>query len=439
MGKARETSEVRTRSVPSPKNGSVNDVMCPSWNAVICREKKRPTSARAMIGARCVQLEGLYDQPRGTSGPVSMLIPGAIGIPGARMANTTTNAPTNVSLVGALVVVFASLAPGMPMAPGMSMETGPDVPRGWSYNPSSWTQRAPIIALALVGLFFSRQMTAFQLGHITSFTDPFFGLGTERVLTSDVSRAFPIPDAGLGAVAYMIEFLMGFMGDKARWRTMPWMVAFFGILVVPLGIVSITLIILQPIAVGAWSTPALAAAAAMLIMIALTLDEVAAMLQFLIQERQEGQSLWRVFWQGGTLREMPEAAAVIVRPDVARPMAMFWGVSLPWNLIVSAALGLWLMFAPSVLGSGGMAAHSDHLVGALTLTVAVIALSEVGRATRFVNVLFGAWMIASPWLLDGATTGATWSDAIAGVLVIVLSIPRGPVGERYGSVERFIR
>jgi len=166
---------------------------------------------------------------------------------------------------------------------------------------------------------------------------------------------------------------------------------------------------------------------------------VAAMLQFLIQARQEGQSLWRVFWQGGTLREMPEAAAVIVRPDVARPMAMFWGVSLPWNLIVSAALGLWLMFAPSVLGGTGMAAHSDHLVGALTLTVAVIALSEVGRATRFVNVLFGAWMIASPWLLDGATTGATWSDMIAGVLVIVLSIPRGPVGERYGSAEGLIR
>lgn len=37
---------------------------------------------------------------------------------------------------------------------------------------------------------------------------------------------------------------------------MPWMVAFFGILVVPLGIVSITLIILQALAVGAWCTPA---------------------------------------------------------------------------------------------------------------------------------------------------------------------------------------
>ena len=120
-------------------------------------------------------------------------------------------------------------------------------------------------------------------------------------------------------------------------------------------------------------------------------------------------------------------------------MAMFWGVSLPWNLLVSAALGLWLVFAPFALGSTGTAAHSDHLVGALIATVAIIALAEVGRAMRFVNVLFGAWIIASPWLLGGATISATWNDMIAGILVIVLGFPRGRVGERYGSLERFIR
>ena len=345
----------------------------------------------------------------------------------------------NDTLVGALVVVFAILAPGMPMAPGMSMEPGPDVPLGWSYNPSSWPQRAPIIALALVGFFLSRQMTSFQLQYITSFTDPFFGRGTVRVLTSDVSRAFPIPDAGLGAVAYMVEFLMGFMGDKARWRTMPWMVTFFGILVVPLGVVSITLIVLQPLAVGAWCTPCLIAAAAMLIMIALTLDEVVAMLQFLVQARREGQSLWQVFWMGGTLHRATGTAAVTVRPDVVSPAALFWGVELPWNLLVSVAVGLWLMFAPAALGITGTAAHSDHLVGALIVTAAVIALADVGRAARFINILFGAWVIAAPWVLVGATSASRWSDMIAGALVILLSFRRGKIGERYGSFERYLR
>lgn len=349
----------------------------------------------------------------------------------------TAGGYSNDTLVGALVIVFAILAPGMPMAPGMSMGPGPDVPPGWSYNPSSWPQRAPIIALALVGFFLSRQMTAFQLGHVPTLADPFFGLGTERVLTSDVSRAFPIPDAGLGAFAYMIEFLMGFMGDKRRWRTMPWMVTFFGILVVPLGIVSITLIILQPLAVGAWCTPCLIAAGAMLTMIALTLDEVVAMGQFLVQARREGQPFWRTFWLGGTLRKMPDTGPV--RPAAVSAKAMVWGVALPWNLLLSIGLGGWLMLAPSVLGITGAAAHSNHLVGALIVTTAAIALADVGRATRFINILFGAWVIIAPWILDGATTASTWGGVLVGALVILLSLPRGPVGERYGTWERFIR
>jgi nucleoside-diphosphate-sugar epimerase/uncharacterized membrane protein len=345
---------------------------------------------------------------------------------------------SNDTLVGMLVIAFAILAPGMPMKAGMVMTPGPDVPRGWSYNPSSWPQRAPIIALALVGFFLSRQMTAFQLHHIKSFGDPFFGSGTQRVLTSDVSRAFPIPDAGLGALAYSLEFLMGFMGDKQRWRTMPWMVMFFGILVVPLGIVSITLIILQPIAVGAWCTPCLLAATAMLVMISLTLDEVVATLQFLVHARRERLPMWKTFWMGGALREVAEVPRPI-RPSVVRPSAMVWGVKLPWNLVLTTALGLWLMFAPSTFSSLGLAAHSDHLIGALIVTASVIALADVGRTARYINVVFGAWVIASPWLLDGAGAGARWSDVIVGALVLLLSFRRGPIGDRYGSYERFIR
>ncbi|MBF6615060.1 MAG: SPW repeat protein, partial [Chloroflexi bacterium] len=306
----------------------------------------------------------------------------------------------NDTLSGALLIAFVLLMPGMP---GMRMIPGPDAPPGWSYNPSSWSQRAPIIALAFLGFFLSRQMAAYQLGYTNIVWEPFFNPGTRAVLTSAVSRSFPVSDAGLGAFAYMIEALMGFMGDKQRWRTMPWMVTFFGILVVPLGIASISLIILQPVAVGQWCTPCLIAALAMLIMIALTLDEVVAMVLFLFQARREGQSLWRTFWLGGTLaadgrEEHP------VRPDVASWGAMLWGVMLPWNLLVSVAAGLWLMASPTIFGTVGLVAHSDHIIGALVVTVAIISLSDVGRAARFINVLFGLWFIAAPWLLSGGTT-----------------------------------
>jgi ABC-type polysaccharide/polyol phosphate export permease len=118
---------------------------------------------------------------------------------------------------------------------------------------------------------------------------------------------------------------------------------------------------------------------------------------------------------------------------------MVWGVAMPWSLLLSAGLGVWLMLAPSVLGGAGAAAHSDHLVGALIVTTAVIALADVGRAMRFLTIVFGAWVIAAPWILGGTTTSATWNDVIVGTLVILLSAPRGSIGERYGSFERFIR
>ena len=345
----------------------------------------------------------------------------------------------NDTLVGALVIALTVLIPGMP---GMLriMKMGPQVPPGWSYNPSSWLQRAPVIALAWVGFFLSRHLAAYQMGYIDTAWDPFFGGGTMKVLDSEVSRAFPISDAGLGTVAYTIEALMGYMGGPARWRTMPWMVAFFGILVVPLGVVSITLVILQPVMVGAWATLALATAAAMLVMIPLTVDEVVAMGQFLAQSRQEGKSLWRTFWKGDTVEGggPDERSPRFNAPLAESGPATAWGVTVPGTLLTSALLGIWLMAAPGIFGTEGITADSNYLAGALITTTAVIAMAEVTRAARFLNVLLGAWIVAVPWLLGGAGSAMAWSNAMAGSAVILLSIPRGVVRERYGSWNRWI-
>jgi hypothetical protein len=94
---------------------------------------------------------------------------------------------------------------------------------------------------------------------------------------------------------------MGLMGDQRRWRTMPWMVAGFGFVVIPLGIVSIVLVILQPLAVGAWCSLCLFTAGAMLLMIPLSLDEIVAMVQLIRRQKRAGASAWHVFWMGAHL------------------------------------------------------------------------------------------------------------------------------------------
>lgn len=351
----------------------------------------------------------------------------------------------NDTLIGALVITFSILVPMMPGMSHESMMDQSDVPLGWTYCPSTYLQRLPIIALGAFGFFIARELAAYQMGHISGVWEPFFagksGLnGTEYIITSDVSKAWPIPDGGLGAVSYMFEILMGVMGDRRRWRTMPWMVLLFGIVVVPLGVVSIYFIIIQPIIIGTYCTLCLAAALAMLIMIPYALDELVAMGQLLVQAYRRGESVWRVFFMGGASPgsgrdSKPDFGAALraVMASAAR------GVTVPWTLVASVVLGAWLMFSRLALGTMPPLADSDHMVGALVITVAVIAMAEVGRALRFMNVLFGIWLIAAPWLLSGGSTLAAWIGVVLGIVLVGMSLPRGPrSAEHYGNWDRFV-
>ena len=351
----------------------------------------------------------------------------------------------NDTLVGGLVIAFAILVPMMPGMGMAGMMDQSDLPSGWTYSPSTYLQRVPIIAMGVVGLLISRHLAAYQLGHIDAAWEPFFagsrGLnGTEDIITSDVSKAWPIADGGLGAVTYMFEILMGVMGDRRRWRTMPWMVAMFGFVVVPLGVVSIYFIIIQPIMIGTWCTLCLLAGLAMLIMIPYSLDELVAMGQYLVQDHRRGGSFWRTFFKGGA----QPGGGHDDKPGFDAPLAASYtsaarGITVPWTLVASALLGLALMFTRLIFDTQQPMADSDHLIGALIITVAVMAMAEVGRALRFINVGFGLWLIAAPWLLDGASTLASWVGVVIGVAVIGLSLPRGTRSrEHYGSWDRFV-
>jgi uncharacterized membrane protein len=171
-----------------------------------------------------------------------------------------------------------------------------EVPPGWSYNPSSWSERLPLIGLALIGGLIAGYLTLYQTGVIDSVWDPFFGRGTQVILKSSVSRLLPIPDAALGAFGYVLDAVSGAVGGRERWRTMPWIVIVFGIAVGPLGLVSILLVILQPVLFHAWCTLCLASAAISIGMIGPAMDEQLASLQYLQRQHELGRALWPAFW-----------------------------------------------------------------------------------------------------------------------------------------------
>jgi hypothetical protein len=346
----------------------------------------------------------------------------------------------NNTLSGAFIIALAILIPGMPGEP-LFRQPGPELPPGWSYNPSSWWQRAPLIVLALAGWFISRYLAAFQLGYIDSVWDPIFGKGTEIVLTSEVSKAFPVSDAGLGATAYTFELLLAFLGARDRWRTNPSTVLVFGLLVVPLGITHLVLVTLMPVLVGAWCALCLLTAFLMLVMVPMALDEIVATCQFLRHKQAQGESLPKLLFKGGGLDsdEQDLRAPPLNAPPQQSFPAMFWGVNLPWNLVLATAIGCWIIAAPPFLEAEGAAANSNFLTGALIVTVAVVALGEVSRAVRFLNIPLAIWIIVAPWILSGETTPLILNNLAAGLVLILLSLRRGRIIERCGSWQPFIR
>jgi hypothetical protein len=347
----------------------------------------------------------------------------------------------NDTLVACLLMAFSILIPSAP-GQGCIEKSGPDQPPDWSYNPSSWIRRWLGIALALVGFFISRYLAARQLGYFPHAWDPFFGGdSTDHVLHSTVSRSFPISDAGFGAATYLLEVLAGLMGDRARWRTSPWVVATFAILVVPLGVTSIMLVILQPTVVGFWCGLCLIAAVGLLISVPLAVHEIIAMGLFLARGHEQGKNVWSLFWKGGSIEG--GGCSDPDRTDFSigqRWIASVQGVTIPWMLTVQAAIGTWLMCRPDVLQVGTKAsANCDHLLGAVILTLAAVATAEVTRTARLINIPVGLLLILASFLFSTGAPSVFWSELACGLLLAFVSIPRGEIIERYGGWDKFIK
>ena len=324
---------------------------------------------------------------------------------------------SNDTFVGGLIILTSVYTPSINRALGR--------PPGWSYNPSTAGQRIPIMLLGFIGYLAARYLAAYQLGHIDSVWDPFFGNDTATVLSSDVSKAFPISDAGLGALTYLLDVIAASIGGRDRWRSLPWAVILFGLMIIPSGVTSITLVMLQPISVGAWCTICLFTAFIMLLMVPPAVDEVLASVQFLIRRKKAGDSFWKVFWFGSDVKE-----------EVRTPELKTEGNII--HLYLSTILSIWLMFTPAVFDIEGMASSSTYIVAALVSTFSIISMSEVARITRLVNIPLGIWLALSGWLLTGMNELARWNAFTVGILLIVLSLPRGKIRQVYGPSDRII-
>ena len=169
------------------------------------------------------------------------------------------------------------------------------LPPGWSYNPSAWSERIPIVVLGVVAMFIALYLSAYQLGWVGSVWDPIFGQGTITILESDLSHLFPVPDALLGGIGYLIDWTFGLVGGTKRYKTLPWAVVIFGIGIIPFGLTSIFLALAMPAIVGAGCFLCVVNAVIAVVMIPYAWDEIWLSMVAMRSMMRNGASFWDAF------------------------------------------------------------------------------------------------------------------------------------------------
>lgn len=171
------------------------------------------------------------------------------------------------------------------------------IPPGWTYNPSRWSERLPLVALACLGFCIACYTSLYQWGTVSFFWDPFFGQASSFAVThSKIAHILPFPDGTLGIPGYACDILFGALGGIDRWRRMPWVVLCFAGTITGLAVVSTLLTITMGVLVHQWCTMCLGSASVSIIVFSMGLGEVLATLQYLkrvwVRKRSIG-AVWR--------------------------------------------------------------------------------------------------------------------------------------------------
>lgn len=104
-----------------------------------------------------------------------------------------------------------------------------------------------------------------------------------------------------------------------------------------------------------------------------------------------------------------------------------------WAQITNIVLGVWLMFAPAVLGhSDTLLAKFDRSAGPWVASVSLVAVAQISRSTRWLSLPAAVVLIVAPWFID-APTASKINSAVVGVAMCALAPIGSPDQRRYGN------
>jgi hypothetical protein len=103
-----------------------------------------------------------------------------------------------------------------------------------------------------------------------------------------------------------------------------------------------------------------------------------------------------------------------------------------WAQVLMALLGLWLMAAPAVFQYGAPASSVHRIVGPVTASFAIVAISPHMRPLRWMGVPLGGILVVSPFFLN-APAAATANGVAVGLAIVALAFAHGRVTESFGG------
>jgi len=95
-----------------------------------------------------------------------------------------------------------------------------------------------------------------------------------------------------------------------------------------------------------------------------------------------------------------------------------------WEDWVSLALGVWLCASPWLLqfvGGDMIVTQNAFLVGLLLIITEFLTLTVFRVWEEWINVVLGAWLVVSPWVLGITALAPTADFIIVGSLVLALA------------------
>lgn len=95
-----------------------------------------------------------------------------------------------------------------------------------------------------------------------------------------------------------------------------------------------------------------------------------------------------------------------------------------WQDWASWVLGLWLILSPWILmfWTQSVALENAVVAGFALLLVEVVTLSAFRVWEEWLNVVLGAWLVASPFVLGVAGANAIANFVVVGALVVMLAL-----------------